>query len=349
MNKTAPSAPEISRQLARQALAVCRHYLPAGKREGRYWQVGNVRGDAGRSLYVRLCDCERGKAGNWVDAATGEHGDLLDLIRSHLGFSSLREAMDEAQRFLGGPQHAVSPNDSRFRPCPEDRPNIGLARQLFDASRPLPGSLAARYLLSRGISRLKGLCSIRYHPRCPYRAGRLHGPARLTHHPAMICAVTSKDGLITGIHRTWLDACGTGKAMVAAPRKSLGAVAGNGIRVGTCCDVLAAGEGLETMLSLREALPAIPIVAATSASHLGALEFPAGTRRLYVAREHDAAGDAAWARLTQRAKSGSILLVPLQPKRKDFNEDLIAEGRERLADHLLHQLHPDDRHRFGEP
>ena len=35
----------------------------------------------GRSLYVRLFETERGAIGNWVDAATGEHGDLVDLIR----------------------------------------------------------------------------------------------------------------------------------------------------------------------------------------------------------------------------------------------------------------------------
>ncbi|MGY3287026.1 hypothetical protein ACVW0I_000308 [Bradyrhizobium sp. LM6.11] len=33
---------ELARRLAREAEAVCRHYLSNGKRQGRYWLVGDV-------------------------------------------------------------------------------------------------------------------------------------------------------------------------------------------------------------------------------------------------------------------------------------------------------------------
>lgn len=340
------SAADIAQRLAQKALSVCQHYLPAGRREGRYWQVGNIHGEPGRSLYVRLEAGGRGKAGNWVDAATGEHGDLLDLIRCNMGYSTLQEAKTEAQRFLRLPQPS---NRHGSRPCrakSDLEASVKIAKRLFSASVPLPGSLAARYLRSRGITRIEDLSSVRYHPRCPYRA--LQGDRRTTgfHYPAIICAVTDKDGIITGIHRTWLKACGTGKADVTAPRKSLGMIAGHGIRIGHCKGVLAIGEGLETMLSLREAFPALPVVAATSASHLSALLFPPGVQRIYVAREYDAAGDAAWVRLCARSDAQSIELVPLEPRRKDLNDDLMADGLKRFADRLLGQLHPDDRQRF---
>ena len=108
------SAADIAQRLAQKALSVCQHYLPAGRREGRYWQVGNIHGEPGRSLYVRLEAGGRGKAGNWVDAATGEHGDLLDLIRCNMGYSTLKEAKTEAQRFLRLPQPS---NRHGSRPC----------------------------------------------------------------------------------------------------------------------------------------------------------------------------------------------------------------------------------------
>ena len=38
----------------RNAEAVCRHYLSNGRRQGRYWLVGDVHNTPGRSLYVRL-------------------------------------------------------------------------------------------------------------------------------------------------------------------------------------------------------------------------------------------------------------------------------------------------------
>ncbi len=48
------TASDLARRLAEQAEAVCRHYLPNGKRAGRYWLIGDVDNTPGRSLYVRL-------------------------------------------------------------------------------------------------------------------------------------------------------------------------------------------------------------------------------------------------------------------------------------------------------
>ncbi|MGA7657768.1 MAG: DNA primase, partial [Methylocella sp.] len=77
------NASKLARHLACQAEAVCRHYLSNGRRQGRYWLVGDTRNTPGRSMFVRLKGPESGKgaAGKWTDAATGEHGDLLDVIR----------------------------------------------------------------------------------------------------------------------------------------------------------------------------------------------------------------------------------------------------------------------------
>ena len=68
---------------------------------------------------------------------------------------------------------------------------------------------------------------------------------------------------------------------------------GNAVRFGVVTDVMAAGEGIETMLSVRSALPDLPMIAALSANHLAALLFPATLRRLYVVRDDDPAGDFA--------------------------------------------------------
>ena len=49
-------ASELAQRLGRQAEAVCRHYLSNGRKQGNYWQVGDVRNTAGRSMFVRLHD-----------------------------------------------------------------------------------------------------------------------------------------------------------------------------------------------------------------------------------------------------------------------------------------------------
>ncbi len=87
----------------------------------------------------------------------------------------------------------------------------------------------------------------------------------------------------TGVQRTWLDPANAGKAQVLDPRRSLGHLLGNGIWLGldpgAPVPVMAAGEGFETMASLRTVMPALPVAAATSANHLAGLSFPPDCRR----------------------------------------------------------------------
>ena len=45
---------EVIRALAQNAESDCRAYLPAGRREGSYWIVGDLQNNPGRSLFVRL-------------------------------------------------------------------------------------------------------------------------------------------------------------------------------------------------------------------------------------------------------------------------------------------------------
>ncbi|HUY04957.1 MAG TPA: hypothetical protein VMV33_16895, partial [Rhodocyclaceae bacterium] len=81
MTTRSPAA-DLARRLAQNAEAVCHYYLSNGRRAGGYWLVGDTANNPGGSLYVRLHgpDSGKGAAGRWTDAATSEHGDLLDLI-----------------------------------------------------------------------------------------------------------------------------------------------------------------------------------------------------------------------------------------------------------------------------
>ncbi|MGC5340734.1 DUF7146 domain-containing protein, partial [Escherichia coli] len=86
---------------------------------------------------------------------------------------------------------------------------------------------------------------------------------------AMVAAVTDLDGKITGAHRTWLDPAGfsettLGKAPIDTPRRAMGDLLGNAVRFGIGGEVMAAGEGIETVLSLRQVLPDMPMLAALS-------------------------------------------------------------------------------------
>jgi hypothetical protein len=337
-------AAELAHRLARCAEAVCRHYLSNGRREGSYWLVGDAANTPGSSLFVRLKgpDSGRGAAGKWTDAATGEHGDLLDLIAMNRGLGRLRDVLDEARSFLG--LRGSEPSTGLFQrdpPVPTGSPES--ARRLFAMSRPIMGTIAEAYLRKRGIASLHEAGALRFHPHCYYRAGA-NVPSETW--PALIAAVTDLGGRITGAHRTWLAPSGDGKAPVATPRRAIGHLLGHGVRFGVADDVMAAGEGIETMLSLRVIVPTLPMLAALSANHLAAILFPPALRRLYIARDDDRAGDAAMATLTERAQAAGIEALTLSPMRGDFNEDLRQLGVDALQAALRAQLAPEDVDRF---
>ncbi len=351
-------AAELAQLLARQAEAVCRYYLPAGRREGRYWLVGDVHNTPGRSLFVRLSGGGTGKgaAGRWQDAAEGTHGDLLDLIRENCGLTDFRDVAEEARRFLGLAGSDSTPAAVSFDPAPDATDDTDAmaaqvqrsARRLFAKAQSLPGTLGDAYLRRRGITSaaLTGIGALRFHSRCYYR---VTSDAQPEPWPALIAAVTDLDGMITGVHRTWLDPGGfdrirLGKAPVETPRRALGHLLGHAVRFGpaNALDVLATGEGIETMLSLRAVMPSMPMAASLSAGNLAALLLPAGLRRFYIARDADAAGDRAAACLAERAIAAGIEAITLSPRLGDFNDDLRVLGLAELWAHLRVQLAPED-------
>ncbi len=220
------------------------------------------------------------------------------------------------------------------------------ARRLIAMSKPIAGTLVEFYLRHRGITHLDDVGALRFHPRCYYRP---NADALTETWAAMIAAVTDLTGHITGAHRTWLDPLGQDKAPVDTPRRAMGHLLGNAVRFGVADDVMAAGEGIETMLSLRCVMPTLPMNAALSAAHLSAILFPATLRRLYIVRDDDPAGDGAMESLSARAQAVGIEAVTLSPRCDDFNEDLRRLGVDALRAAVRVQIVPEDVGRFLHP
>ena len=334
-------ASELARRLARDAEAVCRHYLSKGRRQGRYWMVGDVRNTPGRSMYVRLSGPESGPgaAGRWSDAASAEHGDLLDVIRESCGLMEFREVAEEARRFLSLPR--AEPPVAPRAPAPGG--SAEAARRLWQHCRAIGGTHAEAYLHARGLAGCR-FPALRFHPELFYRDGTAQsGPARRL--PALIAAVTGGDGLIHGVQRTWLDHRVPVKADVANPRKALGRIFGHAVRFGSQAGNAAAsnretsllvGEGIETVLSLVTAWPHITAAAALSAGSLGAFAPPSGVAHVVIARDNDPQGAHAAERLVRRCARAGIAATVIVSERADFNDDLVALGAEALRVRLAH-------------
>jgi hypothetical protein len=336
---------DVIRALAENAESVCRTYLPAGRREGSYWIVGDLQNNPGRSLFVRLAGPASGSgaAGKFTDGATGEHGDLLDIIRERTGISRFPDLLAEARSHLGRPQ-PVFPDVPVQRKAKAPGGTPAAAARLFAASMPVAGTLAATYLRSRGLTQWGTMSALRFHPKCWHRD---EGQTRSIPRPALIAAVTDGAGVLQGVHRTWLAPDGRGKADVETQRRAMGHLLGNAVRLTPHDDILVVGEGIETMLSVVEAVPGLPVWAALSSGHLGAVLLPKGLQRLYIAIDRDPAGQRAAERLSARALDAGIAVRVLEPRLGDFNDDLRAYGKEALRQHLAGQIGPEDRHRLS--
>ena len=315
------AAARVAAALGARAEEVCRRYLPQGRKQGRYWTAGDVYGARGRSLFVRLAP--PGVPGKWTDASSGEHGDLLDLIRISSGSGSLRAALDEARAFLARPAAPAAGSGDAYDATEA-------ARRLWRRCRAIDGTHAEAYLHARGLARCR-FPALRFHPALIHRNG-----GRVRRLPALVAAVTGSDEAVCGVLRTWLHPTRPAKANVNRPRKALGRVHGRAVRFGAPgAGTLLVGEGIETVLSIVTAIPDAVAAAALSAGSLGAFAPPADVTRLVIARDNDPEGERAAERLARRCARARVAALVVAPTGDDFNSDLIALGapalRARLA------------------
>ena len=123
-----------------------------------------------------------------LDAASAEHGDLLDLIRLNRGFPTLTDAFDEARAFLNEPASAQA-HKRAARELPTGRvrePGEAVGR-LFALTSPVRGTIAETYLRRRGITGSLDFPALGFLPNCYYREGDSDEPRPL---PALIARVT---------------------------------------------------------------------------------------------------------------------------------------------------------------
>ncbi|MBS0232166.1 MAG: toprim domain-containing protein [Proteobacteria bacterium] len=330
-------AADLARRLSAHAEAVCEHYLFNGRKAGRYWLVGDVHNAEGQSLHVRLAGPSYGPgaAGKWSDEATGEHGDLLDLIRINRGLRHFHSLREEVLSFLSEPVHIEKP--VREKALVNSRP---AAKRLFAGAKPVAGTLAEVYLRGRGLAFPSYPSALRYHPGCYYRPD---SKRVLQQWPALLAALTDHRGDVTGLLRTYLARDGSDKAPLGSPRLGMGDFLGHAVRFDNGGDALVLGEGLETVLSIKLALPGLPAAAALTANHMRAFLLPDGLKRLYIAADNDLPGLCARDDIQARAEDDGIAVATLLPEANDWNASLCAVGLQRLRDILLPLLHADDR------
>ena len=314
----AMNAASVAAALAERAEEVCRRYLPYGRRRGRYWVAGDLDGGRGRSLYVRLAP--PGAPGKFTDAATGEHGDLLDIIRHRICAPTLRAALDEASR-LPRPAGCAG---LRARATPTTPPKrhaaCGAAAAPSTAPTPRPTCTA------RGLARCR-FPALRYHPAVALQRRRRRappaGPGRGRH------LAPTEHRLRRAAHVVGSPATRPAKANVSSPAQGARA------RARPCRPFRRPrrrsfaprrrGHRDRALAGQPPHPTSPPPPLSPPAASAPSLRLPASPASSSP-RDNDDEGERAAERLARRCARAGVATTVIVPRGEDFNEDLLTFG-----------------------
>jgi putative DNA primase/helicase len=269
---------------------------------------------------------EKDGDGMWVCNQCQPHPrPAIDLVIAFTG-KPFREAARLIESILGG-----SP------PQPRPQAPQGQARTATPSTYPARvwkrGTPVRRadpvdhYLRSRGV----GLDIYPPVLRCSaldyYRDDETGAHSRL---PAMFALVHGAEGKPVAVHRTFLAADGSGKALVVTPRKAAGGYGSTPtIRLTPPGIVMGIAEGIETALA-ASVLFKVPTWSVICANGIRNFEPPPECRHLEIFADHDAngTGQRAADELAKRLRNHIAVEVRLPEHQGDDWNDVLLE-RER--------------------
>jgi hypothetical protein len=253
------SIDEIKDMLHARIDQVVDHYAPRASGsyidKGLYFTLNPGRAD--RSVGSFCVHLSGPKIGRWNDYATGDRGDVIDLIRMSLGLSDNTAAFREARAFLGletetpeiriARAKAIERAKVQRKAAEEAAAAEAIKRQkhaeaLYLSGREdLFGTPVQYYLAGRGID-LSDLPhppgALRYHAALGYYREDTDpetGEVTTTRSklPGMVAAMVNGRGQIVACHRTYLHLGDRGwtKANLPDDKKVLGSIQGASIRL----------------------------------------------------------------------------------------------------------------------
>jgi hypothetical protein len=337
---------ELEQMLRGQVQAVATHLLPNGREECGYWRVGSIEGEPGQSLALNLGGPMRGvwtdfsapdkspeRSGDllWLAARVRFGGNLADAISWGISYLGL-DGLDPNRLATRRAEANKAANDAQQEAAKVAEQRRRSAQNLYLSARPIPGTAAEAYLVSRGIDlRAVGLDSpgsIKFHPEvyCKEVEKKM---------PCMVAGVVNLEGHHVATHRTWIRPDGSGKAGLVEPKKALGKFAGGFIplwkgesaqsmRHHKAGEPILVSEGIEDGLTAAMARPQYRVIAAISLSNIGALVLPPDMGPLIILAQRDekqGAIDALERAVARHQSAGRDVRLAYPPKGvKDYNE-----------------------------
>lgn len=351
---------DLRGRLQRDIDALLRRLFPAAhpwpQGSAPLFPLNPTRNDRKPGSFVVWRDNDR--KGAWKDFATGEQGDVFQLIGYVERLVGTMDAYWWALDFLGLERRGdvtrarTKAQDLQDRERRERERKAAEAKAEVDAEEkaaalfklwlelpPIAGTVAEAYLRQARripIERLaRPMGALRFEARGEHYDG---DTGEFTTWPAMVSAMT-RGSKVVGLHRTFLAPDGSGKAPVSPAKKMFGSVRGAAIRLTAGpsglspakaakagrTDPLMIGEGIETTATCAVARPDLRAWAAGSLSLMGLLEWPACASAVVLLRDNDWKPEAQKAFAAVEAHwrgqaKGRPVAVAASAQGSDFND-----------------------------
>lgn len=285
---------DIKNELQARIKQLVKELAPDGQFAGTYYMPRNPRRDDKRpgSFWIRVSGSA---VGAWREEATGEKGDVIDLVTYLAGLADRKATREWCLSWLGWSRGVdrkkleTSRKASVYKRQQEDREEKELAEKrarqakavFINAQKLAAGDRVHAYLASRGIDlgrleRLPG--ALRFSPSMQHTD--LDGV--ITDWPVMIAGMSNSAGDVAAVHRTYLDTASAGKAPVEPNKKIWPAFKGCVIRIAKGAGnhspeeaarrgmtaPLVLTEGIEDALAVAIAMPDMRIWAAASLANM---------------------------------------------------------------------------------
>ena len=228
------------------------------------------------------------------------------------------------------------------------RKELSKVKETWSQSKPLRGTPAETYLESRGIltDTIPVDAHLRFHPWLTQYQKTDTGFAVIHDGPAMVALVTNIHEEILGIHKSFLQPDGSGKATISGGnakflKKCAERMNGGAVRIFPVGEngMIGIGEGIESVLAgatiARKKGGILPVWAALNTTLLADWIPPAVAKNIAILADNDAAGLKAARQLQERMRQfrpdaqTDILTPPYSGM--DWNDALIAQNRPKTA------------------
>jgi len=293
--------------------------------EYRYGQKG--------SLAISMQGNSRG---TWFNFESQERGNLIHLIQNTLGLT-FKEALAHASRQTGD-DLTLATQQPRIQPKKETHPDAkgterktkAYALKLAHESNPIHGTLAEKYLdKHRGILNLNG-ADLRFHPSVSSREEGSH-----QYLPALLAITRNKDDHVQAVQAIYLDETSGMKAGRNVQKRTFSSVSGSGVIISKGLDkdaVTYLAEGVETALSIRDAVQHERVVAVLGKQNFAKVDPALTTQNIVLCLDNDGKSiqdDKLVKQAVERLEQAGRQVLLAYPKHKgDFNDVAKTQGVE---------------------